>query len=145
MAVDVVTNIVIDAPIERVAAYVADPSNATEWYVNIREAVWKTEPPIAIGSQIEFVARFMGKRLAYTYEVIEYEPQKKMVMSTAQGPFPMETTYEWEAVGGDQTKVTLRNRGQPAGFSRIMAPLMAIAMRRANRKDLRLLKRLMES
>jgi hypothetical protein len=38
----------------------------------------------------------------------------------------------------------LRNRGEPAGFSKVAAPLMASAMRRANAKDLRLLKRILE-
>lgn len=40
--------------------------------------------------------------------------------------------------------MTLRNRGEPSGFSRIAAPLMAAAMRRANQNDLRTLKTLLE-
>jgi hypothetical protein len=144
MPVDVLTEILIDRPCDRVAAYAGDPSNAPEWYANIRSVQWQTPPPVGIGSQMDFVARFLGRTLSYTYEVIEYGPDR-IVMRTAEGPFPMETTYTWTPVGDDQTRMTLRNRGEPAGFSRIAAPMMAIAMRRANEKDLARLKQILES
>ena len=144
MAVDVLTETVINRPPAQVADYAGDPSNAPEWYVNIKSVEWKTEPPIRIGSKLAFVAQFLGRRLAYTYEVVDLVPGRRLVMKTAQGPFPRETTYTWEPVGEGQTRMTLRNRGEPAGFSKIAAPLMAAAMRRANQKDLHLLKTLLE-
>jgi uncharacterized protein YndB with AHSA1/START domain len=144
MPVDVLTETVIDRAPAQVAAYAGDPSNAPRWYVNIKSVEWKTPPPMRVGSQLAFVAQFFGRRLAYTYEVIELVPGRRVVMKTGQGPFPMETTYTWEPVGEGQTRMTLRNRGEPAGFSRIAAPFMAAAMRRANRKDLALLKTLLE-
>jgi uncharacterized membrane protein len=144
MAVDVVTEIVIDRPRDQVAGFAGDPSNAPKWYVNIRAVEWKTEPPIAVGSKMAFVARFLGRRLAYTYEVVDLVPGERLVMRTAEGPFPMETTYTWKAENGHRTRMTLRNRGEPAGFSKWLAPFMTVAMRRANRNDLTRLKRLLE-
>jgi uncharacterized membrane protein len=142
--VDVVTETTIDRPVDVVSAYAGDPSNAPEWYVNIESATWRTEPPVRVGSQVEFTARFLGRRLTYTYEVVELVPGERLVMRTAEGPFPMETTYTW-APAGEGTRMALRNRGEPAGFSRLMAPLMVPAMRRANTKDLARLKALLES
>ncbi len=144
MAVDIVTEIEIDRPPRQVAPYVSDPSNAPDWYVNIESVEWKTERLLAVGSRVAFVARFLGRRLAYTYEVVEFIPNQRLVMRTADGPFPMETTYTWEPVGASGTRMTLRNRGQPSGFSRVGAPLMASAMRRANRHDLANLKAILE-
>jgi uncharacterized membrane protein len=144
MAVDVLTEIVIDRPRSLVAAYAADPSNAPQWYANIKAVEWKTDPPIGVGSRMAFVAHFLGRRLAYTYEVVEWVPEERLVMRTAEGPFPMETTYTFESAGERSTRMTLRNRGEPSGFSRILAPLMASAMRRANRQDLARLKSLLE-
>jgi uncharacterized membrane protein len=144
VAVDVVTEVVIQKPRAHVAAYAADPSNAPEWYVNIDSVEWKTPPPIAIGSRLAFVAKFLGKRLAYTYEIVELVAGERLVMRTAEGPFPMETTYTWESIDDASTRMTLRNRGEPSGFSKVVAPLMASAMRRANRKDLANLKRIVE-
>ena len=144
MIVDVVTKIVIHRPVAEVAAYAADPSNATRWYANIESVEWKTPPPARTGSRIAFVARFMGRRLEYTYEFAELQPGERLVMRTEQGPFPMETTYTWTPTGDSSTHMTLRSRGQPAGFSKLSGWLMAPAMRRANRKDLARLKSILE-
>jgi uncharacterized protein YndB with AHSA1/START domain len=144
MAVDVLTEIVIDRPRTEVAAYAADPSHAPDWYVNIESVAWETKPPVAVGSRMAFVAKFLGRRLAYTYEIVDLVPGQRLVMRTAQGPFPMETTYTWDSVGESKTRMTLRNRGEPSGFSKVSAPLMAAAMRRANKKDLAHLKARLE-
>ena len=143
--VDVLTETIIDQPVDEVARYAIDPSNAPEWYANIESVEWETSPPAEVGSKVAFVARFLGRRLAYTYELAELVPGRRLVMRTAQGPFPMETTYTWQPVGEGSTHMTLRNRGEPSGFSKITAPFMAAAMRRANRKDLARLRRLLEA
>jgi uncharacterized membrane protein len=145
MAVDVFTEIVIERPLLEVAEYVGDAANAPEWYANIESVQLRTEPPVAVGSRMEFVAHFLGRRLAYTYEVVELVPSRRLVMRTAQGPFPMETSYEWSPVGETSTRMTLRNRGEPSGFAGVAAPLMSAAMRRANHKDLARLKSVLES
>jgi hypothetical protein len=145
MAVDVTTEVVIRRRPVDVAEYAGDPSNAPQWYANIDEVRWETDPPLRVGSKLTFVARFLGRRLQYTYEVVEFVPGSRMVMSTAQGPFPMETTYVWEPAGDGATRMTLRNRGEPAGFSRVAGAVMAPAMRRANREDLAALKRILEA
>ena len=144
MAVDVVTEIVIDRPLPKVASYAREPDNAPAWYVNIESVEWKTPPPLQVGSRVGFVAHFLGRRLAYTYEIVDLVSEARLVMRTSEGPFPMETTYTWETTSAGQTRMTLRNRGEPTGFGKLVAPLMAAAMRRANRKDLATLKSLLE-
>jgi len=143
MNVDVSTSTVIDRPLEEVAAYAGDPDHVPDWYANITSVEWKTAPPPRVGSQIAFVAQFLGRRLAYTYEIVELSPGR-LVMRTADGPFPMETSYTWERVEAHRTRMTLRNRGTPSGFSRWIAPFMSMAIRRANRKDLARLRQRLE-
>jgi uncharacterized membrane protein len=143
--VDVITEIVVDRPRNVVADYAADPSNAPEWYDNLDSVEWKTEPTVRVGSRAAFVARFLGRRLAYTYELVDVVPGERLVMRTAQGPFPMETTYTFSDGGENTTRMTLRNHGEPRGFSKLYAPIMEPAMRRANRKDLAKLKSILEA
>jgi uncharacterized membrane protein len=145
MPVDVVTEIEIARPRETVSGYAADPANAPEWYENIASVRWLSEPPLALGSRMAFVASFLGRRLCYTYEVRELVPGARLVMSTSDGPFPMETTYTWADAPGGGTQMTLRNRGEPSGFSKVAAPMLASAMQRANRKDLARLKQILEA
>jgi uncharacterized membrane protein len=142
--VDVSTEVVIARPVEEVAAYAADPTNVPHWYSRISSVQWRTPAPVQQGSQLDFVAQFLGRRLAYTYEVIAYEPAVRMVMRTTDGPFPMQTTYAWTAANDGSTRMTLQNQGEPAGFSRLLAPFVALAVRRANRQDLRRLREILE-
>ena len=142
--VDVRTEIEIEQPRAEVAAFAADPDNTTAWYRTIESVEWQSPRPAVVGSQIAFVAHFLGRRVAYTYEVRELVAGERLVMSTSDGPFPMETTYLWADTASGGTRMTLRNRGEPSGFRGIAAPLMAAAVRRANAADLRRLKRLLE-
>ena len=144
MRVDVVTEIVIDCPVNVVAPYAIDPDNAPTWYTNIKSIDWKTDPPARVGTAVAFVAHFLGRRLEYTYEFVELVPEQRLVMRTQDGPFPMETTYTWTPVTSGSTRMTLRSRGTPAGFSKLAALFMRPAMRRANRKDLAKLKAILE-
>jgi hypothetical protein len=142
--VNVITSIQINCSRDKVAAYAANPDNAPEWYVNIKSAIWKTPKPLVKGSLVQFVAHFLGKELVYTYEFTEYIPGEKLMMRTAEGPFPMETTYTWEKIDDRKARMTLRNVGSPKGFSRLFAPLMSMMMRKANNKDLKKIKDILE-
>ena len=143
MLVDVVTSITVARPRAEVSAYACDPDHTTDWYAKIQSVQW--EAPLAVGARLRFVARFLGRRLEYTYEVREHVPGERFVMRTAEGPFPMETTYTWADEPGGGTAMTLRNRGEPVGFAKVTAPMMARAMARANRADLRRLKEILET
>ena len=142
--VDVTTAVEIARPREVVAAYAADPDHVRDWYANIDRVTWETEKPLTIGTRLAFVARFLGRTISYTYEVTDFVPGERLVMATAEGSFPMETTYNWTDLPDRRTHMTLRNRGTPSGFASLTAPVMSAAMQRANRKDLAALKALLE-
>ena len=142
--VEVVTRIQIARPLKKVAEYATNPDNAPKWYINIISAEWKTPKPLVLGSQVAFIAHLLGKKLAWTYEVTELMREEKIVMQTSDGPFPIETTYTWKSTGNFHTKMTLRNKMSPSGFSKLMAPFMALMLKWANKKDLRKQKEILE-
>lgn len=141
--VDVETGILIRRPRPEVARYAADPGNAPQWYRNIHSAQQLSAGPVETGSRVAFTARFLGRKLSYIYEFLEYVPGEILVMRTVQGPFPMQTTYTWTDEDGG-TRMTISNTGSPSGFSRIAGLLMEPMMRRESRKDLQRLKSLLE-
>ena len=145
MSVDVTTEIVISRPLANVADYAAHPSNAIHWYANICSVDWLTDKPLQVGSRIAFIATFLGRNLSYTYDVIEFEPGVRLIMQASEGPFEMETTYIWTATSASQTRMTLRNYGEPAGFFGLLSPALALAIKHATAKDLARLKRILES
>jgi len=145
MAVDVQVETVIARPVGEVAAYAGDPSHAPEWYSNIESVDWQTPPPMRVGSRLAFVARFLGRRIEYVYEIVELVPGARLVMQTDGKPFPMRTTYEWETADGGATRMVLRNNGKPTGFAAIGARPMAAAMRSAMTKDLARIRTILES
>lgn len=141
--VDVLVTEIIRRPVEVVAPYASDPSFAPDWYANISAVEWKTPRPLSVGTEVSFVTRFLGRELRYTYVIVEHTPGS-LVMRTAEGPFPMETSYRYESMPDGTTRMTLQNRGTPSGFSRLVAPFIRIAMRRATSKDLTALKQILE-
>ncbi|MGF9648151.1 SRPBCC family protein [Pseudarthrobacter oxydans] len=142
--VNVQTEILISRPRTEVAEYAADPDNAPRWYVNIHKSQRLTTGPVAPGAKAAFTAKFLGRELNYTYEFVEYIPGEKLVMRTAQGPFPMQTTYTWSDADGG-TRMTLGNTGKPSGFSKLAGLFMAPMIRRETRKDLQRLKSILEA
>jgi uncharacterized membrane protein len=144
VSVDVVTEVVIERPPGIVSAYVSDPSNAPTWQTNIKSAEWRSEPLIHVGSRVAFAAEFLGRKLEYVYELADVVPGERLVMRSIEGPFPMETIYTFEETRDGHTRMTLRNRGEPAGVSKLMTPMIATAMRNANEKDLARLKTILE-
>ena len=145
--VDVAVTRVLPAPRSLVAAVAGEPSQAVRWYANIRSVRWHGEPQVRVGARMDFVASFLGRELTYTYEIVDLVPGRRLVMRTTSGPFPMETTYTWwdEATGaeGPCTGMELRNVGTPRGFSRLASGVLPVAMRRAMRKDLQRLERVL--
>lgn len=139
----VTTHININRAKTLVSNFAANPDNAPLWYTNIKSVEWNTPKPLAIGSQVSFVAQFMGRKLVYTYEVTELT-NGHMVMQTHQGPFAMQTTYYWQQIDNQTTKMTLVNAGTPTGIMKIISPITRWMMQKANNKDLKKLKQLLE-
>lgn len=142
--VDVEVHTTIDRPRAVVAAYCCDPDGVTAWCANIKAVHPETTGPVAVGLRFRYTSDFLGRRLEYTYEVVDLVAGQRLVMRCDRGPFLMETSYLWQDAGDGGTWMTLRSRGEPTAFAGLAAPLVATAIRRATAKDLARLKAILE-
>ena len=141
---DVKVETVIERPRLEVARYAMDPANDPLWIGGVEEARPLTSGPIAVGSRVARVAKFMGRRIDYVLEVLEHQPTGVLVMRSIEAPFPMLVTYGFaDAVGGG-TVVRIRVEGEPDGWMRFGGRLSSFMVKRKVRGDLKRLKGLLE-
>ena len=143
MAVDVTATGLVGRSQEQVAAYLRDPANDTEWIGGLRSARLLTPPPVAVGSQVERVASFLGRRVEYVNEITELTAER-LAMRSVRSPFPMRVTYGYRDAGGAATEVSVRVEGDAGRYYALLAPLLGVAVRRSITRDLRNLKRVLE-
>ena len=143
MAVDVTATASIDRPRDQVAVYLRNPANDTKWIGGIRSARLLTPRPVTVGSQVERVAGFLGRRVQYVNEITELTADR-LAMRSVRSPFPMRVTYGHRDAGDSTTEVSLRVQGDAARFYALVAPLLGLAVRRSITRDLRNLKRVLE-
>jgi hypothetical protein len=143
MAVDVTATGTVARPHDQVAAYLRDPANDTEWIGGIRSARLLTSPPVTVGSQVERVASFLGRRIEYVNEITELTADR-LSMRSVRAPFPMRVTYGHRDAGDGTTEVSVRVEGDAGRFYALAAPLLGLAVRRSITRDLRNLKRILE-
>jgi carbon monoxide dehydrogenase subunit G len=144
MAVDVSATRTVQRPRDQVAAYLRDPANDSEWIGGIRSARLLTPGPVAVGSQVERVATFLGRRVRYVNEITELSADQ-LAMRSVRSPFPMRVTYAHRAAAGGTTEVSVRVEGDAGRFYALAAPLLGPAVRRSITRDLRNLKRVLEA
>jgi uncharacterized membrane protein len=142
MAVDVTAAASIDRPQDQVAAYLRDPANDTKWIGGLRSARLLTPRPVTVGSQVERVASFLGRRVQYVNEITELTANR-LAMRSVRSPFPMRVTYGHRDAGDSTTEVSVRVQGDPGRFYALVAPLLGLAVRRSITRDLRNLKRIL--
>lgn len=126
------------------AAFATNPANESEWISGIRSSRPLTDGPLDVGTRVQRVAGFLGRRIDYILEVTTYESDRLVVMDSVVNPFPIRVTYAFADAPGS-TLVRLRVQGGAGGLFRLAGPLLAAQVRRNLHADLRNLKRLTES
>jgi uncharacterized membrane protein len=142
--VNVSTEIIINLPKEQVAEFVSDPANAPSWCTHIKSVEWNNDEPLRAGTKLVFNEQIMRRYKQQLYEVVEIIPGQKMTMKSRNNNMRMETTVAWQALNENTTCMTVCNRGIPVSFSKSIAPFLKMAIRKASRRNLKQLKRMLE-
>ncbi|MCA1569983.1 MAG: SRPBCC family protein [Chloroflexi bacterium] len=144
MALDEIAEIEIRRPADEVAAYMFEPTNDPAWIGGISESESLEVGMLRQGSRVRRRARFMGRRIDYVMEIVHLDPNRRLAMHAVEAPMPMDVTYEVEPrPGGSLARV--RVQGDAGGLYRIGGPLVSAQVGRSIAKDVRDLKRLLES
>jgi hypothetical protein len=147
VGVDVTVEQRIERPRDEVARFAMDPANDTRWILALDSA--RVLPDggaggVGVGTRVERLAGFLGRRIEYVNEIEEYDPPRRLAMRSVKAPFPMTVVYEFEQAGEGATLARIRAGGDARGFYSVAGPLLNQMVRRGIRRDLEALKDLME-
>lgn len=137
-------SVTIDQPVEQVFAFITDTRNTTRWQPLISEARATLEGPAQIGAQVTEVRTFIGRKMESTYEIVELEPNKRMVLKSVGGPFPYKGTITFESLG-NATKVTFEAETETRGFFKLADGMIAGSMRKKWETNLSTAKQVVET
>ena len=111
----------------------------------MERCAWVTDPPLREGSIYEQEARFLGKPITSTFEVVDLQPGRSMTIRTIESTFPIEVTRSVEPRGEGRCVARAKVTGDPSGVFRLAAPLMRRMVERSVRGDYRRLKEHLEA
>ena len=142
--IQVTVNIQIDRPPAEVFAYIANFENNPKWQSGMVSARFTSTGPLSSGSTYEQEARFLGRPVFSSFEVIAYEPGQCIKITTVSGSFPITVTRSVQP-NGSGSDVTAVIEGDASGFFRLAEPLLEAFVRRSVEGDYRRLKTLLEA
>lgn len=142
--IEVTSEIAIDRPVDEVFAFLADAENNPTWQQGMERCQWTSTPPIREGSIYEQEAKMMGRAVTSTFEVVDFEPGRRITIRTIESTFPIEVTRSVEPAGEGACLARARVTGDPSGVFRLAAPLMRRIVERSVRGDYRRLKEHLE-
>ena len=145
MALDVTATLDIDATPGAVAAVQFDPTRDPEWIGGVNRVELVSQPPLAEGSQVRRLGRFLGRPITWLMRVEGFEPDRLVAMHALESPFPMDVDYRLEPIdGGRRTRASIRIRGEGRGMYGMPGFLMGPMVRRSVQGDLKRLKAIVE-
>ena len=116
--------VLISRPVDEVFAFVEDARNRPRWDDSVDSEELTSPEPIGVGSTVRTKLRSMGKDYVYTWEIVEHEPPHRMKVESTSGPFPTTLDFRFDGRDGG-TLVNASVTGRPAGFMRILQPMIA--------------------
>jgi len=137
-------SVVINRPVEEVFEFVTNPENDPQWRSGFLESKQTSEGPKGVGTTEQGVVQLLGRRIEWTAEATEYEPNKKVKDKVAAGPMSAEQSQTFEPVEGG-TRFTLVLEGETGGFFRLAEPIVIRILQRDLEADVANLKDILEA
>lgn len=143
--IEVTVDIDVDRPPDEVFAYWSDWTNNPRWQDGMERCTWTSEPPLQMGSTYDQEARFLGRPIVSSFEVVEYEPDRRLRIRTTRSTIPLDITREVAPRPDGGTTLHATIRGQPTGLLGLLEPLTQRMVARNVRRDYARLERLLST
>ncbi len=132
----------VNRPVAEVFRYLNDPTKISEWNTTFEEAI-PSETPVKVGTRIRTRGRMLGRKIEGTYEVVEHEPNKRVVNKSDE-PFPWKAIYTFQAENGG-TRVVSAAEAELSGFFKLSEPIFARIAKKQIQASLETAKELLEA
>jgi uncharacterized protein YndB with AHSA1/START domain len=133
----------IDRPVEEVYAYLSDVARIPEWNSMVDEVV-PSDTPLRVGSTAHIKMRLIGRRIEATLEILELEPNRRIVVRTGE-PISVTDTYSFEALGEGRSRLTYSSVGETKGFFKLADPIVGRIVKKQLTAQLETMKELLEA
>ena len=137
-------SLVINCPVDKLFAYLADISKGTEWQSELVEAQQTSSGPVGVGTTISEVRRILGRNLETSFTITEFVPDCRLEFKSTSGPIPMRAYYSLEESGGG-AKVTMVVEAELTGVFKMTEPLVVNTAKRQMDADIAKLKDILEA
>lgn len=134
----------ITRPVEEVFEFITTFTNNVLWQNGVLEAKITSSGPLGVGSTYAQSSKFLGQRLQFSFEVLEFEPNRMIHFKTTSGTFPVDIVRSVEAIPGG-TRVTAIIQGEASGIFKLAAPILDRMTQRQINADYGNLKELLDA
>jgi uncharacterized membrane protein len=139
------TSTMINRPVKQVFDFVSKPENDFQWhYGTLAAARLSADDATVLGTFFRSIGHLMGHRVQSTFEVTEYEPNRKYGFKSLSGPFQSRTSYTFEK-GRDFTQIALSTQVYAINFFQVDQGVLKEKMKKQLGEDLAMLKDLLEA
>ena len=127
-----------------VFSFVATPENDFQWQSGTFASARIPQRISETGTFFRSIGHLVGRRNLSTFEVTEFEPNKKYGFKSLSGLLDLQTTYTLErAVGG--TKINISIRAKFLNFGPVDESILEKVMKEQLKENVESLKALLES
>ena len=141
--INISSTIEIYRPLAQVFAFMTASANDFEWQYGTLGSGQVSAGATRIGTSFHSTGHLMGRRMLSTFEVTEFEANRKYGFKSLSGPLQVHTLYTLEATAG-HTRVQISTQANPVDKGEAHEGVLEVHMQKQLREDLALLKCILE-
>jgi hypothetical protein len=141
--INLISSTLIERPVKEVFDFVSTPENDFQWQYGTLATARLPKGSGVIQTFFRSIGHLMGRRNLSTFEITEFEPNKKYEFRSLSGPVHSRTSYTLENVSGG-TMINISIQASAPDFFHITEKLLWNTMKKQLEEDIARLKTILE-